>query len=145
MAVFLSNQLTPPATPTPGVGLGGRTIHYARAEITTTAAVTTADSIELFDIPARARLLPGGFIKTTDLDTGATQAFNIGTVATPTLLAAGTTIGQTGGVFSFTLATGIDVLLAARTRFRAVPSANAAGWTNGTISVMVPYIVEEPS
>jgi hypothetical protein len=145
MATFLSNQLTPPVTPTPGVGLGGRTLHWARAEITTTAALTTADSLELFDVPARARLMAGGFIKTADLDTGTTLTLNIGTAATPTLLASASNVGQAGGVALFTLATGIDVLLTTRTRFRIVPQANATGWTNGLISVMLPYIIEEPA
>jgi hypothetical protein len=144
MAVFLSNQLTAPVTNMPGVGLGGRTLHHARAEITTLAPITTADSLELFDLPPRARIVTA-FVKTTDLDTGVTLAFNIGSIAVPALLFAASVIGQAGGVDRNLATAGTDFLTSARTRIRLVPTANAAGWTNGTISVVVGYIVEEPA
>jgi hypothetical protein len=58
MAQYYSLETTPSAPyPVSGVGLGGRTTHHARGEFTPTAAITTADVIDMCDIPPRSRIV----------------------------------------------------------------------------------------
>lgn len=144
MPVFKSLQRTPPTAPVSGVGLGGRVLHTARASFDTTAPLTTADSVELFELPANSRIV-GGFIKTGDLDTGTTFAFNVGFAAAPGAIVAASTIGQTGGVLIVLSPVAYDLVMGARTLFSLVPTANATGWTNGRIQVILHYMVDEPA
>jgi hypothetical protein len=144
MAVFRSLQRTPPNYPVSGVGVGGRTIHTARAVFDSVAPLTTTDSLELFELPANARIM-GGWVKTGDLDTGASFAFNVGFAAAPAVILAASVIGQTGGVVTQLAASAYDFLTTAKTLFTLVPTANAAGWTNGRIQVVLHYFVDEPA
>jgi hypothetical protein len=57
MAQYYSLETTAPVYPISGVGLGGRTTHHARGEFTPTAAITTADVVDMFDLPPRARII----------------------------------------------------------------------------------------
>ena len=59
MATFLSTQLTPPAAPVAGVGMGGQIIHSAVGSYTITAALALNDVIALFDVPRNARVVGG--------------------------------------------------------------------------------------
>ena len=131
--------------PTPGVGLGGRTVHWARAIYTMSAALTTADTLDLFDLPPRARVV-NGFIKSADLDSNAapTFAFNVGIAGTPALFFAASAAPQAGTVTSTLAATGYDYVTTAKTRVKLVPSTNAATFAAGDVVVMIAYIVEEP-
>lgn len=131
--------------PTPGVGLGGRTIHYARAEKTLSAAITTSDVLDLFDLPPRARVVDG-WVKSDDMDTNGspTYAFNIGISGTAALFFSAAVAPQAGTVVRMSAATGFDYLTTAKTRVKLVPSANAATFAAGTLVVMLAYIVEEP-
>src|SRR6478735_5031102 len=86
MANFLSLETTPPTYPVSGVGLGGRTTHWARGTYTITAALALNDTIQLFDMPRNARVLYGGFIKSDDLDSGGTAIrVNVGDAVTLTV------------------------------------------------------------
>ena len=146
MANFLSTELTPPKYPVSGVGLGGRTPHGARGTYTITAALAEADTIQLFDLPPRARIV-GGFLKSDDLDTGGSPAIvlKVGDSGDDDRYFAGTTIGQAGGVTTTLAAAGVDYLTTAKTRvFLTVTTAPATGATTGTITCVLHYWVEEP-
>lgn len=152
MAQFYSLQLGSGAVnartyPVPGVGLGGRTAHHARAEFTTTAALAAADIVDLFDLPPRARVI-GGLVKSTDMDTNGTQtiAFNIGITGTPALFFAATVAAQAGTVDRTLAVAGTDYVTTGKTRVKLVVSTGpATGVAVGTVSVILTYFVEEPA
>ena len=131
--------------PVSGVGLGGRTSHWARAEFTLATALATTDVLDLFDLPPRARNIDG-FVKSDDLYTNGTPpyAFNVGTAATPALFFAAATAPQAGTVTRMSASTAIDFLTTGKTRVKLVPSANAATFATGNVVVMIEYLVEEP-
>ncbi|MGL4404891.1 MAG: hypothetical protein ACRCT6_03965, partial [Notoacmeibacter sp.] len=54
-------------------------------------------------------------------------------------------VGQAGGVDRNLAAAGTDFVTAARTLVRLTIGANATGWTNGTVVVMLHYMVDEPA
>lgn len=152
MPAFFSSQLggglaNARTFPTPGVGLGGKTVHWARGVFTPLTALTTGDTLDLFDLPPRARVVDG-FVKSADLDTNGapTYAFNVGIAGTPSLFFAAANAPQAGTVNRMTLAAAHDFVTTARTRVVLVPSANAATFSAaGDIVVMLAYIVEEPA
>lgn len=146
MANFLSLETTPPIYPIPGVGLGGRTIHWARGTYTILAALAAADTIQLFDLPRNSRVLWGGFIKSDDLDTGGTAIrFNVGDAGSASRYFSASAAASTGAVDGTMAFTGVDFLNTAKTRVLATVSvAPTTGATTGTFTVMLPYVVEEP-
>ncbi len=147
MANFTSLELTPPVYPVSGVGLGGRKSHHARAQFSLTAALALNDTIQLFDLPPRARVI-GGFIKSDDIDTNGTPtvAFNVGDSGSANRFFAASTAGQAGTVDRNMAATGMDYLTTAKTRvFLTVSTAPATGTTTGNIVVVFDYMVEEPA
>ncbi len=148
MATYTSLELTPPTYPVSGVGMGGRTLHSARGTFTLTAALALNDTIQLFDIPVRSRIL-GGFVKSDDLDTGGTglridvgdsgdtDRYFVGGAGTP---------GPVAGVTNDVAATGIDYLTPQKTRVYATVSAGpTTGATTGTFTVVLFYSNEEPA
>jgi hypothetical protein len=147
MANFLSLEVTPPAYPISGVGLGGRTTHWARGTYTISAALAAADTIQLFDLPRNARVLSGGFIKSDDLDTGGTALrFNVGDSGSASRYFSASAAASTGAVDTTMAFAGVDYLCTAKTRvFATVSVAPTTGATTGTFTVMLPYIVEEPA
>lgn len=147
MANFLSLETTPPVYPISGVGLGGRTTHWARGTYTISAALAAADTIQLFDLPRNSRVLSGGFIKSDDLDTGGTAIrFNVGDAGSASRYFAASAVASTGTVDTTMAATGVDYVNTAKTRvFATVSVAPTTGATTGTFTVMLPYIVEEPA
>lgn len=148
MAQFYSLQKpqTGRSFPVSGVGLGGRTSHHARGEFTATTAFTTADFVDMFDLPPRARVI-GGFIKATDMDSNGapTITLNVGIVGTPQLFFAAANVAQAGGVLATLTTAGYDYVTTGKTPVRLVPQANAATFAAGTIIVVLDYIVEEPA
>jgi len=147
VANFLSLETTPPVYPISGVGLGGRTTHWARGTYTISAALAAADTIQLFDLPRNSRVLSGGFIKSDDLDTGGTAIrFNVGDAGSASRYFAASAVASTGTVDTTMAATGVDYVNTAKTRvFATVSVAPTTGATTGTFTVMLPYIVEEPA
>ena len=132
--------------PVSGVGLGGRTPHGARGEYTITAALALNDTIELFDLPPRSRIV-SGFVKSDDLDTGGSPAIvlAVGDAGDDDRYFTGLTIGQAGGVSDAVAATGLDYVTTAKTRVIAkVTTAPATGATTGKIVVVLNYWNEEP-
>lgn len=148
MANLTSLELTPPVYPVSGVGLGGRTPHLARGTITITAALALNDTIQLFDIPIRSRIV-AGYIKSDDLDTGGTalridvgdagdtDRYFVGGAGTP---------GPVAGVSNDVAVTGIDYLTTGKTRvYATVSAAPTTGATTGTLTVCLFYTNEEPA
>lgn len=135
--------------PVSGVGLGGRTTHHARGEYTPGAAITTADVIDMFDLPPRARILGATLKYEGQIDSNGvpTWAVNIGSAETPALIFAASTAGRTAGasVDRSPTAISFDTLLPSKTRIRLVPTANAATFVPGQkIVLIVDFTVEEP-
>jgi hypothetical protein len=147
VANFLSLETTPPVYPTSGVGLGGRTTHWARGTYTISAALAAADTIQLFDLPRNARVLAGGFIKSDDLDTGGTAIrVNVGDAGSASRYFSASAAPSTGAVDTTMAFAGVDYVNTAKTRvFATVSVAPTTGATTGTFTVMLPYIVEEPA
>jgi len=152
MANFKSIQLGSGAAngrnyPVSGVGMGGRTNHGARGEYTITAALALNDTIELFDLPPRARVV-SGFVKVDDLDTGGSPAIvlAVGDAGDDDRYFTGLTTGQAGGVSTTMAATGVDYVTTAKTRVIAkVTTGPATGATTGKVVVVLNYWVEEPA
>ncbi len=151
MANFNSVQLGGGAAggrnfPVSGVGEGGRTRHGARGSYTITAALALNDTIQLFDLPPRARIV-GGFIKSDDLDTGGSAlAVVVGDAGDDDRYFAASTIPGTGGVTTTLAATGVDYVTTAKTRvILKVSTGPTNGATTGTIVVVLEYWVEEPA
>ncbi len=133
--------------PVSGVGMGGRTIHSARGEYTIVAPLALNDTIQLFDLPPRSRVV-GGVIKSDDLDTGGTglriDVGDAGDIDRYLTGGAGTP-GPVAGATNVLAATGYDYLNAAKTRvFATVSTGPTTGATTGTFVVILHYFVEEP-
>lgn len=146
MANYLSLEKTPPNYPVSGVGLGGRTTHRARAQYTVTVALAAGDTIQLCDLPIRARVL-GGFIKSDAVDSASAVTYNVGIAGTPALFWSGSTVGRTGGGVDRTMAfAGTDYVTTGKTPvILTVGTAPGTATTGGTIVVDITFSVEEPS
>lgn len=131
--------------PVSGVGMGGRTQHMARGEFTTVVALTTADTIDLFDLPPRARIIDG-WIKATDMDTGGpTITLNVGITGTLQLFFAASVAAQAGTVDRALAYAGTDYVTTGKTRVKLTVQANATTPVAvGSVQVMLRYTVEEP-
>ena len=146
-SVELGGAITGRPYPVSGVGVGGRTQHAARGEYTITAALALNDTIQLFDLPANARIV-GGFVKSADFDTNGSPAIvlAVGDSGDDDRYFSGLTIGQAGGVSTTLAATGVDYVTTAKTRvILKVTTGPATGATTGTVSVVLHYIVNEPA
>jgi hypothetical protein len=144
----LGGSITGRPYPVSGVGLGGRTIHSARGEYTISAALALNDTIQLFDLPPRARVV-GGFVKSDDLDSGGTALrLDIGEAGDVDrfLVGAAGTPGPVAGVANTLAATGYDYVTTKKTRvFGTVSAAPTTGATTGALVVVLHYFVEEPA
>lgn len=131
--------------PVSGAGMGGRTTHGARGTYTITAALAAADTIQLFDLPPRARII-SGFIKADDLDSGGSALrFDVGDSGDTDRYFAASAAGATATVDRALAFAGQDYLTTAKTRvFATVQTAPTTGATTGTITVVLEYFCEEP-
>jgi hypothetical protein len=126
------------------VSFGGNVDLYpVRIEHDFTAAITTADVLELCTVPPGMEVLDWT-IDSDDLDTGAGLAFSVGVLnATKTamLSPAGTyvtaaTIAQTGGLLRAGSTNHIRFGATQTDRvIGLIPTVNAAGFTNGRIGL----------
>ena len=144
----LGGAITGRPYPVSGVGMGGRTIHSARGEITISAALALNDTIQLFDLPPRARVV-GGFVKSDDLDTGGTglrlDIGDSGDVDRYLTGGAGTP-GPVAGVTTILANTAYDYVTTRKTRVvGTVSAAPTTGATTGTFVAVLHYFVEEPA
>lgn len=146
MAAYLSLEKTPPTYPVSGVGLGGRTSHHARGQYTVVTALVANDTVALFRLPPRARII-GGFLKSDAVDSASAVTYNVGITGTPALFFSGSTVGRTGGGVDRTVAfAGTDYVTAGFTEVMLTVGASpTTGTTGGTIVVVLNYMVEEPA
>lgn len=136
--------------PVSGVGLGGRTYHSARGEYTTTVAIGAGDTVQMFDLPPRARI-HSAYIKADQLDSNGSPTIttSMGITGTAGLFfSASTSVGRTAGASADTamLPAARDFLTTGKTRvFLTFPAAAATGVVGAKIVVHVAYSVEEPA
>ena len=116
------------------VGLG---IFPLYASITTTAALTTADTLNAFVVPKGCRVLYA-MLKSSDIDTNGTPTItlNVGDSGSATRYFSASTVGQAGTAAAATATTGIGALTTADTLITIVPQANAATGVAGTVELI---------
>jgi hypothetical protein len=147
VANFLSLEVTPPVYPISGVGLGGRTTHWARGTYTISAALAAADTIQLFDLAAqRARAVRRLHQVGRSRYGRHCSSFNVGDSGSASRYFSASAAPSTGAVDTTMAFAGVDYVNTAKTRvFATVSVAPTTGATTGTFTVMLPYIVEEPA
>lgn len=122
-------------------GLAGE-LKVAFATVTCTAAPSTADTINFFDLPAGARV-HHAVLTATDMDTGGpTLTLNVGDSGSANRLFAASTVAQAGTMSSAVATTGIGYLYTSRTRITGVAQANATTPAAGTVTLSVFYSCE---
>jgi hypothetical protein len=129
----------------PSHGLYGDLKSYT-ASVTTTAAVTTADTLNLCYLPKNA-VIWGFECKATQMDTNGspTLAWNVGDSGSATRFFAATTVGRTATpqwkneTDATATHSGVGFQTTGLTLVTAVPSANPATGAAGTFSFNVYY------
>jgi len=128
-----------------GIAAGGPAgnVNVAYAEVVTTAALTTADFLYFFDLPANARVL-AATLEATDMDTNGTPtlALNVGDSGSATRFFSASTVGQAGTASVASAVAGLHFKTTAKTRIVCVPSANAATGVAGSVYLSMLYVVE---
>lgn len=114
------------------------------ASYSLTAALALNDVIDMFKVPAGARIT-GVTLKTSDLDTGGSPAIvlDVGDSGDTDRLIDGATVGQAGGTSSALVSsTGQFYQYTAETMISVlVQVAPATGATTGTVELSVTYIL----
>lgn len=125
-----------------GHGFGGN-VKVAFGEVVCTAAPTTSDPLEFFELPAGARVL-SAVLEADDLDTGGSPSItlNIGDAGSANRFFAASTVAQTGAAASATAATGILHRYTDRTLITGVAAANAATGAAGNIRLAIMYTLD---
>jgi hypothetical protein len=147
MTAYSSLQMTVPRYPVSGPGIGGRNIHAMRGIFSLTAALALNDTVAMFRLHPRFRVV-GGFVKAPDLDTGGSPAIvlALGDVDDDDRFFTGLTIGQAGGVNTTLASTGIDYLTTKYTDVvLKVTTGPATGATTGDIVASLFGYIEEPA
>lgn len=142
MAVFTSLQMSLPRYPVSGPGMGGRSKKIERAfvDLSLTGTIATGDTIRLFRLHPRFRVL-SGWIKSTGA--AASSTMSVGIAGSPALFFAAT--GITTAATTVGLAeTGRDYLTSAYTEVIGTIAGAATGNT-GTLTVVLEGIIEEPA
>ena len=118
-------------------------VHCAYAEVVTTAALTTSDTLNFFDLPPNARVI-SATLEATDLDTNGapTLTLNIGDSGSATRYFSASTVGQAGTAAAASAVAGLHYKTTAKTRIVGVPAANAATGVAGSVYLSILYIVE---
>lgn len=128
-----------------GVSAGGPAgnVNSAYAEIVTTAALTTADTLNAFDLPANARIL-SMTLEATDLDTNGAPllTLNVGDSGSATRYFSASTVGQAGTAGVASAVAGLHYKTTAKTRIVIVPAANAATGAAGSVYLSCLYVVD---
>lgn len=118
-------------------------VHCAYAEVVTTAALTTSDTLNFFDLPPNARIV-SATLEATDLDTNGAPllTLNIGDSGSATRYFSASTVGQAGTAAAASAVAGLHYKTTAKTRIVGVPAANAATGAAGSVYLSILYIVE---
>ena len=119
-------------------------VQNARAVVTTTAALTTADVLNFFYLPPNARVV-AGYLLSSDMDTNGTPtlAFNVGDSGSAARYFAASVVGQAGTASTALAQAGLGYLTTAKTLITCSPSANAATGVAGTLELSLNYVVED--
>lgn len=141
MATYSSSLVTNSAS-TASHGLSGN-IKCMYAEVACTAAPSTSDTLNFFDLPAGARVLLA-VLESTDMDTNGspTLTINVGDSGDPDRIFAASTVGQAGTLSTAIAVTGFGNQYTSKTRITGVANANAATGAAGTLYLTVFYVVE---
>lgn len=143
MATKQSIQMTPPAYPVSGPGIGGRNLHVIRGEYNAAAQGTAAsgDVIELFKLHPRFRVLDG-FVKTTGMGAGVTAI--VGDAADTDRYFASAAVA-TAGTNTTLAETGRDYVNVGG--YTTVTATIGGATTNNTGSLVVVLmgVIEEPA
>lgn len=115
----------------------------AHASVACTAAPTTADTVNFFDLPAGARVLLA-VLESTDMDTNVSPSLtlNVGDSGSATRLFSAATVGQAGTLSTAITTAGHGHRYTQRTRITCVPQADAGTGAAGTVKLTVFYVVE---
>ena len=142
MANFKSLQMTPPVWPVSGPGMGGRSKKVERAfvDLATLGTIAIGDTIDLFKLHPRFRVL-SGFIKSTGAAASSTLA--VGDSGNAARYFAATAI-TTAGTSTALAESGRDFLTGGYTLVQGVIAGAATGAT-GTLTVVLEGYIEEPA
>lgn len=141
MATYNSPGVTANA-PLLSHGLSGNA-KVATATVTCSAAPSTSDTLNFFDLPAGARVHMA-VLSASDMDTNGTPTLtlNIGDSGSAARLFSASTVGQAGTASTALAATGAGNLYTSKTRITGVAQANAATGAAGTVTLSVLYTIE---
>ena len=119
-------------------------VQFVRQVVTTTAALTTADVLNFFYLPANARIV-AAYLVSSDMDTNATPllAFNVGDSGAAARLFAASVVGQAGTSSTALAQAGLGYITTAKTLITCSPSVNAATGVAGTLELGVSYVAED--
>ncbi|MGH8678696.1 MAG: hypothetical protein ACREUQ_10140 [Burkholderiales bacterium] len=139
MAIYQSTNVRD-KTAVAGPVSGGQVL-TAYAEVTCTAAPSTADTIQFFYLPAGARVI-GATLEATDMDTGGpTLTLNIGDAGSAARLFSASTVAQAGTLSSAIAVTGQGHQFTSKTLITGTAAANATTPAAGTAMLTVLYTV----
>lgn len=146
MAAYTSLQLTPPKYPVSGPGIGGRSLHVMQGDVTFTTAPALNDTIQLFDLHPRFRVM-GGYLEASDMDTNGspTITIDVGDADDPDRFFAASTAAQAGVPATALAATGLGFLTTKKTRVTGLIKAAPATGATGTMTVVLYGTIEEPA
>lgn len=118
-------------------------VQQVRGIVTCSAAPTTSDTLNFFDIPLNA-VIVGGYLKSDQLDTNGspTIALNIGDAGSAGRLFAGATVSRTGTATTLT-GTALGYKYTTKTRVTGTASANAATGAAGNVELCLLYYVDD--
>ena len=128
--------------PALGHGLAGN-LKVAYGEVVCSAAPSTSDTLNFFDLPANARVVLA-VLESDDMDTNGspTITLNIGDAGSATRYFSASTVAQAGTESSAIAAGGVGYKTTAKTRITGVAQANAATGAAGTVRLTMLYFVE---
>jgi hypothetical protein len=123
-------------------GLAGE-LKVAYGEVVCTAAPSTSDTLNFFDLPANARVVLA-VLESDDMDTNGTPTLtlNIGDSGSAARIFSASTVGQAGTASTALVAGAVGYKYTAKTRITGVAQANAATGAAGTVRLSVHYFVD---
>jgi hypothetical protein len=123
-------------------GLSGN-VKVAFADINCTAAPSTSDTINFFDLPAGARVLLA-VLESDDMDTNGSPALtiNVGDAGSATRYFSGATVGQAGTLSTAIAVAGAGFSNTAKTRVVGTAGVNSATGAAGHLYLTMFYVVE---
>lgn len=141
MATYNAPGITANA-PALSPGLAGQA-KVATATVTCSAAPSTSDTLNFFDLPAGSRIHLA-VLSASDMDTNGTPTItlNVGDAGSAARLFSAATVAQAGTASTALATTGVGTLLTSKTRITGTAQANAATGAAGTVTLSVLYTVE---